>query len=187
MKIVSSQADKKLGIGKFLHDLLECKNANQNNPNLKQKFDALSGLINQAQALKENTFAFSREGNEVLVDCSEGGKAQLLEKIGKTSDNSPVLEEQVENIRTDDLERVNSENAENGFPTYAVVTQSKEPYATVAVKESASPTSFSNLKARMQAMLGWPQIHPENDANKLEKKSAEEQEESNDSSTRRLR
>jgi hypothetical protein len=85
-KIFSDSADQRQGIGKFLRELAEHQDTlRQTNP---KDIDAVQGLINQAA--KGSDFTNSREGNEVMVDCSKQGEPQLLESIAKESDNAPV-------------------------------------------------------------------------------------------------
>ncbi|KTD63338.1 hypothetical protein [Legionella shakespearei] len=85
-KIFSESADQRQGIGKFLRELAVHQDTLQKtNP---EDIAAVQGLINQAK--KGSDFTDSREGNEVMVDCSQQDNPQLLSGIAKESDNAPV-------------------------------------------------------------------------------------------------
>ncbi|GGI93263.1 hypothetical protein [Legionella impletisoli] len=85
-KILSASAEERQGIGQFLKDL--AVNQDKLKATNQKDLDAVQGLINQAA--NSGDFSNFREGNEVMVDCSQQGKPQLLDGIAKESDNAPV-------------------------------------------------------------------------------------------------
>lgn len=92
-KIVSSNPSDRKGLGMFLKQMAE---AERNQPlfaeNNKKKLNEVRGLIDQAIKESYGPFQQCREGNEVLVDCSQG-KANLVENISKNTENEPVIRE----------------------------------------------------------------------------------------------
>ncbi|MBI2784798.1 MAG: hypothetical protein HYX60_00190 [Legionella longbeachae] len=87
-KIVSAKPNGRKGLGDFLLQLAGAEKFDVNFANNNAKnFNKVRGLLEQAKEC--NPFQKCREGNEVLVDCSSG-KAELIDAIAKSTENSPV-------------------------------------------------------------------------------------------------